>query len=44
LISLGRYDGVFIYKDFVVCGYLPAIAKEVVEFKVMVNSEFDVVK
>lgn len=34
-----RYDGVLIYKDWTICGYLPAIMKEVVENKVMVCFE-----
>jgi len=35
LISLGRLDGIFTFEEFSFFGFLPAIAKEFVEWKVM---------
>jgi len=35
LISLGLYDGIFIYRSFVWHGLIPAILKEIVEWKTM---------
>jgi len=35
VISLGYYDGVFVYKNFALCGFIPAILKEIVEWKTM---------
>jgi len=36
IISLGKYDGITLYKNFAFTGFIPAIMKEFVEFKVMV--------
>lgn len=36
LVSLGRYDGIFIYKTFSFSGLIPALMKEFVEWKEMV--------
>lgn len=36
LVSLGRYDGVFIYRGFTMTGFIPAAMKEFVEWKEMV--------
>jgi len=35
VISLGYYDGVFAYKTFSFCGFIPAVLKEIVEWKTM---------
>eukprot|EP01132_Coremiostelium_polycephalum_P001344 gene1344-1697_t len=35
LISLGKYCAVFVYKDWVFTGFIPALLKEAVEFKTM---------
>jgi NADH dehydrogenase FAD-containing subunit len=35
LISLGKFDAIFVYGRFVFCGLVPALLKEVVEFRVM---------
>eukprot|EP01103_Thecamoeba_quadrilineata_P004123 TRINITY_DN1384_c0_g1_i1.p1 TRINITY_DN1384_c0_g1~~TRINITY_DN1384_c0_g1_i1.p1 ORF type:complete len:392 (-),score=50.50 TRINITY_DN1384_c0_g1_i1:130-1305(-) len=33
LVSLGKFDGIFAYKSYSLCGFLPALMKEVVEWK-----------
>ena len=37
VISLGKYDAIFTWKNWTFTGFLPALAKEVVEFKVMIT-------
>eukprot|EP01116_Phalansterium_solitarium_P016673 TRINITY_DN3923_c1_g1_i1.p1 TRINITY_DN3923_c1_g1~~TRINITY_DN3923_c1_g1_i1.p1 ORF type:complete len:531 (+),score=176.40 TRINITY_DN3923_c1_g1_i1:159-1751(+) len=36
LISLGKYDGMLVYKSFTMTGFLPAVMKEFVEWKELV--------
>ncbi|KAF2074220.1 hypothetical protein CYY_004466 [Polysphondylium violaceum] len=37
LVSLGKYCGIFVYKNMAVTGFLPAMLKEAVEYKTMVR-------
>ncbi|EGC35274.1 hypothetical protein DICPUDRAFT_33638 [Dictyostelium purpureum] len=37
LISLGKYSAIFVYKDWALTGFIPAILKIAVEFKTMVR-------
>lgn len=37
LISLGKYTGMLVYKGWTLTGFLPAVMKEFVEWKVMVE-------
>ncbi|EAL64296.1 hypothetical protein DDB_G0286241 [Dictyostelium discoideum AX4] len=37
LISLGKYSAIFVYKDYSITGFLPALLKQAVEFKTMVR-------
>jgi len=37
LVSLGQYDGIFVYKNWVFSGFIPALLKEAVEWKTMVR-------
>lgn len=36
VISLGKYDGIFLYRGWTLCGFIPAMMKEFIEWKVMV--------
>jgi NADH dehydrogenase FAD-containing subunit len=40
LISLGKYDGLLIYKGWTLSGFIPALMKEFVEWKVMVAYKY----
>ena len=35
VISLGKYNGIFIYRDFVFTGLIPGIMKTIIEWKTM---------
>jgi len=35
LISLGKYDGIFVFKNITLTGFIPGVMKEFVEWKVM---------
>jgi len=37
IVSLGKYDGIAMYKNFSVTGFIPALMKEFVEYKVMTS-------
>lgn len=37
VISLGKYNGILLYKDFVLTGFMPAVLKWFVEWKTMKN-------
>ncbi|EFA86067.1 putative apoptosis inducing factor [Heterostelium album PN500] len=37
LISLGKYCAIFVYKDWVFTGFIPALLKEAVEWKTMIR-------
>ncbi len=39
LISLGKLDGILIYAGWTLTGFIPAVMKEVVEWKVMVRTK-----
>jgi len=40
IISLGKYDGIFVYKNFVITGLIPAFLKYLVEKKTLFKYKF----